>query len=199
MNSQDPIRSKRVPRFVEEYCKDRNGTQAAIRAGYATPPRSRDFYVYVLIDPRNDEVFYVGKGKGRRVRDHVAEVRGGRCRNAPKGRRIQAILNEGARVVELILEYFPRERAALAAEAELIRYLRQYGLTNLHPGFTKNLPSWAAPSEFARQFLRDLKPFDVWVAELPQDKLEVIRQICESPENLYTQLKAAAERRAAYG
>lgn len=34
--SQDPIRSKRVPRFVEEYCKDRNGTQAAIRAGYTT-------------------------------------------------------------------------------------------------------------------------------------------------------------------
>lgn len=32
----DPIRSKRVPRFVEEYCKDRNGTQAAIRAGYSS-------------------------------------------------------------------------------------------------------------------------------------------------------------------
>lgn len=36
MNAQDPIRSKRVPRFVEEYCKDRNGTQAAIRAGYSS-------------------------------------------------------------------------------------------------------------------------------------------------------------------
>lgn len=35
MTSQDPIRSKRVPRFVEEYVKDRNGTQAAIRAGYS--------------------------------------------------------------------------------------------------------------------------------------------------------------------
>lgn len=27
--------SRRVPRFVEEYAKDRNGTQAAIRAGYS--------------------------------------------------------------------------------------------------------------------------------------------------------------------
>ena len=35
MNSPDYIRSKRVPRFVEEYVKDRNGTQAAIRAGYS--------------------------------------------------------------------------------------------------------------------------------------------------------------------
>lgn len=32
----DPIKSKRVPRFVEEYCKDRNGTQAAVRAGYSS-------------------------------------------------------------------------------------------------------------------------------------------------------------------
>jgi len=30
----DPIKSKRVPRFVEEYVIDRNGTQAAMRAGY---------------------------------------------------------------------------------------------------------------------------------------------------------------------
>lgn len=35
MNNQDPIRSRRIPRFVEEYCKDRNGRQAAIRAGYS--------------------------------------------------------------------------------------------------------------------------------------------------------------------
>lgn len=34
MSNLDPIRSKRVPRFVEEYVKDRNGTQAAVRAGY---------------------------------------------------------------------------------------------------------------------------------------------------------------------
>ena len=40
MNNQDPIRSKRVPRFVEEYCKDRNGTQAAIRAGYTANAHS---------------------------------------------------------------------------------------------------------------------------------------------------------------
>lgn len=40
MNAQDPIKSKRVPRFVEEYCKDRNGTQAAIRAGYTSNAHS---------------------------------------------------------------------------------------------------------------------------------------------------------------
>lgn len=37
-----------------------------------------EFYVYHLVDPRNDKVFYVGKGKGHRVvfsvllKNHVA-------------------------------------------------------------------------------------------------------------------------------
>ena len=34
MEKLNPIISKRVPRFVEEYAKDRNGTRAAMRAGY---------------------------------------------------------------------------------------------------------------------------------------------------------------------
>lgn len=51
MNADDPIKSKRVPRFVEEYAKDRNGTQAAIRAGYS--PNGADVTgVRLLSDPR---------------------------------------------------------------------------------------------------------------------------------------------------
>lgn len=30
----NPLHSRRVPRFVEEYCKDENGTRAALRAGW---------------------------------------------------------------------------------------------------------------------------------------------------------------------
>jgi hypothetical protein len=29
------------------------------------------FYVYALIDPRTDRVFYIGKGKGSRIYAHV--------------------------------------------------------------------------------------------------------------------------------
>ena len=35
------------------------------------------YYVYRLIDPRNGETFYVGKGKNNRVFDHVAWAKKG--------------------------------------------------------------------------------------------------------------------------
>jgi len=51
MKPLDPIKSKRVPRFVEEYAIDRNGTQAAIRAGYS--PNGADITaIRLLADPR---------------------------------------------------------------------------------------------------------------------------------------------------
>ena len=33
-----------------------------------------NYYVYRLIDPRNGQTFYIGKGKGNRVFAHVNEA-----------------------------------------------------------------------------------------------------------------------------
>ena len=33
------------------------------------------YYVYMLIDPRNDQPFYVGKGQGNRVFQHVIDAK----------------------------------------------------------------------------------------------------------------------------
>lgn len=62
MSTQDPIRSKRVPRFVEEYCKDRNGTQAAIRAGFS-PNGAENTAWRLLSDPRVEELITEQMGR----------------------------------------------------------------------------------------------------------------------------------------
>ena len=33
-----------------------------------------NYYVYALVDPRNQKVFYIGKGKGDRVSNHIDEA-----------------------------------------------------------------------------------------------------------------------------
>jgi hypothetical protein len=32
-----------------------------------------EFYVYGLIDPRTEKLFYIGKGKGKRISQHFNE------------------------------------------------------------------------------------------------------------------------------
>lgn len=75
-NSQDPIRSKRVPRFVEEYCKDRNGTQAAIRAGYTQNPDSAGVVAARLLgDVRIQELIVAEQARvTREARVEAADI-----------------------------------------------------------------------------------------------------------------------------
>ena len=57
-------------------------------------------YVYYLIDPRDNEVFYVGKGQGNRMLEHEWNVRAGRkTENTMTERIITEILDAGALIV----------------------------------------------------------------------------------------------------
>ena len=89
-------------RFVDEYLIDLNATQAAIRSGYSEDEffckkEGRGYYVYFLIDSRNGQIFYVGKGKGKRVKQHTREAKSNNVVNAIKVERIREIWQSGAR------------------------------------------------------------------------------------------------------
>jgi hypothetical protein len=96
-------------------------------------------YVYRLIDPRNGETFYVGKGKNNRVFDHInskiidAEDDEGL---EPKLERIRLIRNEGLEVIHVIHRHNLADDVVLEVEAALIDAYP--GLTNLQAGHGSN-------------------------------------------------------------
>lgn len=74
------------------------------------------YYVYLLIDARTNEVFYVGKGQNKRAWDHVA----GRSHNTGVNSRVALIKANGSSVSVEIAERFETEAEALDHEAMLI-------------------------------------------------------------------------------
>jgi hypothetical protein len=61
------------------------------------------FYVYALRDPRNGEVFYIGKGKGERILQHIAEANKDAKSEKAKLNRIKDIEAKGFEVEHLFL------------------------------------------------------------------------------------------------
>lgn len=79
------------------------------------------YYVYRLIDPRNGETFYVGKGKDNRVFNHVKCALGKDADDlAHKIRRIHEICNLGLEVGHVIHRHGMDEQTAIEVEAALI-------------------------------------------------------------------------------
>lgn len=92
-----------------------------------------DYYVYELIDPRNGRIFYVGKGKDNRVFDHMSDAQklANEAEQVPADKRtedrvslkvatIQAIHDEGLKVIPIIVRHGLDEKTAYTVEATLI-------------------------------------------------------------------------------
>lgn len=92
-----------------------------------------DNYVYFLQDPRTNKVFYVGKGVGNRVFNHLdcaIETDG----ETEKLEIIREILNSGKKVRHFILRHGLTEQMAFEIEASLIDFVGMKNLSNLQGG-----------------------------------------------------------------
>lgn len=95
------------------------------------------FYVYALIDPRSNQIFYIGKGTGNRVFSHEAESGKSPKSEKAKLQRIQEIEGAGYDVKRLIVNWGLTEAEAFASEATLINlvnYMSPEVLTNAVAG-----------------------------------------------------------------
>jgi hypothetical protein len=90
------------------------------------------FYVYELRDPRSDDVFYVGKGKGNRIHAHEKEAERGV--QSPKCNVIRDIWASGLQVEKNVIARFHDEAEAYAAEKAIIDDIGLQNLTNIAPG-----------------------------------------------------------------
>ena len=86
--------------------------------------KALEYYVYRLIDPRNGETFYVGKGKNNRVFEHLKQclkiTEDGEDELTLKYSRIHAIHKAGLKVIHVIHRHGMNEKTAFEVEAALI-------------------------------------------------------------------------------
>lgn len=104
------------------------------------------YYVYRLIDPRNGETFYVGKGKGNRLFAHVNDalknyegenlLEQDEDDTSAKIKQIREIRSSGLEVIHIVQRYGLSEKEAFEVEAALIDCYP--GLTNIQSGYSSD-------------------------------------------------------------
>jgi hypothetical protein len=92
------------------------------------------YYVYLLIDPSINKVFYVGKGAGNRIFAHLHAALADET-PSDKLDRIRAIQESGLEVQHVLLRHGLTEKEAFEIEAALIDFIGLDDLTNLVQGY----------------------------------------------------------------
>lgn len=123
----------------------------------------KHYYVYALVDPRTEQPFYIGKGKGARISYHETEALG--KNNSAKLHRIREIWAAEQQVTRRVLAHFCDEAEAYKFEAQVIAKIGLQNLTNIMPGGGSSAPkprtvrpwSYAALKEIAPKIARVIR------------------------------------------
>ncbi len=89
-------------------------------------------YVYVYVDPRNGEPFYIGKGQGNRLFSHLEDQS-----DTEKVAKIAEIRRQGKEPQIDILRYGLSDSEASLVEAAVINMIGKANLTNRIAGYHK--------------------------------------------------------------
>jgi hypothetical protein len=105
------------------------------------------YYVYVLMDPRDGAVFYVGMGTGERCLQHSGSDEG------PKGARIREIEGAGQVVgIDIVRHGLASRQEAFLVEAVVMDALGRAKLTNIAPGYGSSTYGRAPLEELTNRY-----------------------------------------------
>lgn len=147
---------------------------------------SKDYYVYMYIDPMNFEPFYVGKGKGDRLFHHMNEKGKGN-----KITKIKMILDSGNYPIISKIHENLTENAALNLEREKIieigtikkiEGVKIGPLTNLMlPDLTQGQGAAVVCDETKKKISNSVKEY--WTPERKRQKSEQMKKYFLCPES----------------
>lgn len=155
--------------FAASYLLDYNASLASIRTKFELldPAPIKQFYVYALIDPRDQSIIYIGKGKGKRWQAHESNARNNVIRNAKKHVKLLELFAVGRAPQAYFLAVCETEKKAYAVERAFIEAIGLKRLTNATRGEGSKHDREAL---WAVGCLRRFKPFHIWVAEGPKSQ-----------------------------
>lgn len=158
-------------------------------------PAQAGYYVYFLIDPRTDTIFYVGKGKGSRMFMHGKYANTAKEQNHPKSRRIVEIRNGGVDVQPRVFAHCESEADVLQIERKLIAAWKPT-LTNISLGTALRTPRDEVGEFLAHvwKIIRSIKPIEDWVASARDDQLELAAKHPGGVRGLYDEHIGELER-----
>lgn len=193
MQSKDThtLLTKKQEDFCQAYIKTNDVYLALSDAKYNVSSNYGDkYYVYLLINPITNEIFYIGKGKGKRAEDHLKENKKGIISNVNKHRVINEIIKNGFSYEIVLFETDLEENKALMIEKEMIKALKSL-ITNKSKGF---LSKHDANQEKAKIILRNIIPYEDWIAKRKRkefdkniylDCIQLLEKVAKGDEKLY--------------
>lgn len=166
------IANPKHERFALEVAEGVPASVAALVAGISFEPLRRspgDYYVYALIDPIADEVFYIGKGKRLRFAAHLRALRAAKVDNAAKMRRLDAIVLAGRIPFAISLAEGQTESEAFSIERSVISLIGLRKLTNAAKGVRGSLERISFEADLK---LRQIRPYCQWVHTMKREPRE---------------------------